>query len=131
LSTGLSWVKAIDYTTGLGHATGDSDVDVISLLRPCRSVTLYYVFGFQGDYHDLPPATVPVGKAAVTNGGPLTVMSPSALTAQIRLLLRRFDPQAAYSLPYSLPYPASYWYVYVAHTEAEGLSTHGVRCNQS
>jgi hypothetical protein len=131
IRTGLNWVKATDYSTGLGHASGDSDVDVISLLHSCRSVTLYYVFGFQGAYHDLPPVTVPVGQAAVTNGGPLKVMSSSALTAEIRALLHRFYPQpAAAALSYSLPYPTSYWYVYVAHTEAEGLSIHGVRCNQ-
>jgi hypothetical protein len=127
VATGEAWVTATDNATGLGHAGGYSDVDVIDLSHPCKLVRLYYLFGFQGDFKNLPPVTVPVGQVAVTDGGPWKLMSPASLTARIRGLLKRLSPSAP---RYSLPYPSSYWHIFVAHTEAEGLSKGGVRCVQ-
>lgn len=221
MQTGASGVTASDHSTGLSHAAGLSDIDVINLSRPCRAVRLYYLFGVQGAFHVLPPVTVPVRQVAVTDGGPWAVRSPAWVTSRIRALLKRYATPAylgveitdalsggarvervidgspagkaglkagdviiaidgdeitsaegmlatmkAYSpgqkvtlgvvrrkppafqsalrsvsvtlgvrpgqaAPrYSLPYPDSYWYVYVAHTESEALARGGVHCTR-
>jgi hypothetical protein len=128
LKTGLSGVTAVDHGTGLEHSVGLQDVDIISLPHACHLVRLYYLFGFQGDSHVLPPVNVPIRQAATTDGGPWAVHSPSWLTQKIRTLLRQYGLPGESPSNYSLPYPNSYWYVYVGHTEAEVLSRGGVRC---
>lgn len=127
VKTGVSGVAASDHGTGLDHASGLQDVDVINLTHPCKVVRLYYLFGLQGDSHILPPVNVPIRKAAVTDGGPWSVHTTAWLTARVRALLHQTGLSHSPS-SYSLPYPTSYWYVYVGHTEAEALSVGGVRC---
>lgn len=127
VKTGVSGVTAADHGTGLDHASGLQDVDVINLTHPCKVVRLYYLFGFQGDSHILPPVNVPIRAAAVTDGGPWGVHSTAWLKARIRAQLQQTGLSQSPST-YSLPYPTSYWYVYVGHTEAEALSVGGVRC---
>ena len=128
VKTGVVGVTAVDHGTGLDHASGLQDVDVINLTHPCKVVRLYYLFGFQGDSDVLPPVNVPIRKAAVTDGGPWSVRTPAWLTARARLLLVQAGLRQT---SYSLPYPTAYWYVYVGHTEAEELSVGGVRCVRS
>lgn len=131
IKTGVAGVTAVDHGTGLDHASGYQDVDVINLSRPCRLVRLYYLFGFQGDSHVLPPMNVPIRHAAII-GSPPAVYSPAWLTAKIRVLLGQERlPGAPSPSTYSLPYPSAYWYVYIVHTEAEVLSRGGVRCVRS
>ena len=131
VKTGLSGVTAVDHGTGLSHGSGLQDVDVINLTRPCHVVRLYYLYGFQGGSGVLPPVNVHVRQAAVI-GSPWSVHwsvhSPAWLIQRIRVLLRQTGLGGS---TYSLPYPASYWYVYVGHTEAEGLSVGGIRCVRS
>lgn len=127
VKTGASGVTAADHGTGLDHASGLQDVDVINLTHPCKVVRLYYLFGFQGDSHILPPVNVPIRAAAVTDGGPWVVHSTAWLKARIRALLQQTGLSRSPS-SYSLPYPTSYWYVYVGHTETEALSVGGARC---
>ena len=128
VKTGLSGVTAVDHGTGLEHSVGLQNVDIINLPHPCHLVRLYYLFGMQGDSHILPPVNVPIRQAAITDGGPWTVHSPSWLTHRVRTLLRKYGLPGESPSNYSLPYPDSYWYVYVGHTEAEALSRGGVRC---
>lgn len=128
IKTGLPGITAVDHGTGLDHASGFQDVDVISLPRTCHLVRLYYLFAIQGDSHVLPPVSVPVRQVAVTDSGPWTIRSPSWLTQKVRTLLRSQGLPGQTPSMYSLPYPTSYWYVYVAHTEAEALSRGGVHC---
>lgn len=221
ISTGISGITATDHSTGLPHAVGLQDVDVINLTHRCKTVRLYYMFGFQGDSRRLPAVDVTVGQAAVTDGGPWKTGSASWLTQKVRALLKH-NAAPAYigievsnastggahvdrvvagspaqkaglrkgdviiavggvevtsaaalkqsvnvyrpggkviltvlrtttafqtatkgltvtlgALPgaaqpsYSLPYPTSYWYVYVGHTETEALSRGGVTCVHS
>jgi hypothetical protein len=126
--TGVPGVTATDHSTGLPHADGYQDVDVINLVHPCQIVRLYYDFALQGGFHVLPPVTVAIRQAAITDSGPWTVHTPSWLTQKIRALLRRDGLPGQAPVNYSLPYPNAYWYVFVAHTEAEALARGGVRC---
>jgi hypothetical protein len=123
--TGLTWVTAVDHSTGLSHGSGYQDVDVINLHRACQAVRLYYLFAFEGTSRTVPPVTVPVRHAAVVRlyrSFSWSIVPPSRMVTRIRTLL------APDNLSYFAPYPDSYWYVYVAHTETERLGIGGVRC---
>lgn len=97
-------MTAIDYSTGLAHASGFQDVDLISIAHPCRLVRLYYLFGFQGASGTVPPVTAPIRSVvdiAREFGRPLR--TKAWLLRNIRRL-RRHDT-------YTLPYPDSYWFI--------------------
>jgi hypothetical protein len=141
ISTGQSSVQATSYSTGLDEASGMSEVDVINLLRPCSAVQLYYIFGDQGVSGDVTPVTLRIGQAVVY---PWHVRTTTAITAEIQAGLKAAYAQdvtafgakaAARLLPdptgYSLPYPTSYWHVYVVHNDTIGLSLAGVQCVRS
>jgi len=119
-----------------------SEVDVIDLLRPCETVRLYYIFGDQGDSGDVQPVTVRITQAVVY--GPWVARSPSVVTDEIQTELKQeysddvssFGSKVAQRLlpdaeNYSLPYPGSYWHVYVVHNDNLALSLGGVRCIRS
>ena len=127
VATGLSTVEATEYSTGLDDASGMSVVDVINVLRPCRTLRLYYIFGFMGQSGDVPPVTLRIGQAAVY-GSRWLVSNSSKLTGEIQSQLTQ---ESRNSPTYSLPYPSSYWYVYVAHSDQLYLSLGGVICTRS
>jgi hypothetical protein len=127
VSTGQGWVRAAGYSTGLDEASGYSVVDAINLTTPCQAIRLYYIFADQGVSNNVPPFTVHIGQAFGIPGGHMT---PSVLRAKIQALIRR-GFGGSRSAQYFLPYPTSYWHVYVAHNSSYGLGLGGVRCVQS
>jgi len=124
LKVGLSWVKAVTYRNDLGHPSNMDMVDVINLKRPCHRVRLYYLYGYQGDSHVVAPLTLRIRMAANWSPGGWTIMTPKNLASRITTMERR----AFHTPVFTLPYPNSYWYVYVSHNEQVGLSWGGVQC---